>query len=322
MTFRTYEENQIMDKSMQMATVEFARSIKRELQLSFTKFRERQTYSRVLEASRTNETISSLIESSDPTLIARFGATEMSVVEEFENKLPQYKKSTIDGIQRNSGFFPPQKPYLDRFAQFYTASMVGIDMLGIWYVAKEAYCIKNFCPTAYLCNLADIEPYYHSNPWSSRLADKKVLVIHPFAESIKQNYESKRELLFKDTQVLPKFALQVYKSIQSMAGNQTSFKDWFEAYEFMCGGISKLSFDVAIVGCGAYGLPIASFIKKEMRKTAVHMGGATQILFGIKGKRWDDNSFFKDCLYNEHWIRPDENEKFSNYKVAEDGAYW
>ncbi len=316
------EKIKFMDKSMDIAIVQFARSIKRNLQLHLVKFREQQTYSRVLESSRANETIANLIESSDPKLIARFGATEMSVVEEFENKLPQYKKSTVDGIQRNSGFFPPEKSFLDRFAQLYTTSMVGIDILGIWYVAKEAYCIKKFCPTAYLCNLADIEPYYHSNPWSSKLADKNVLVIHPFAESIKQNYETKRELLFKDVQVLPKFHLQVYKSIQSMAGNETHFKDWFEAYEFMCHGISKLTFDIAILGCGAYGLPLASFIQKEIKKTAVHMGGATQILFGIKGKRWDDRPFFRDCLYNEHWIRAGENEKFKNYRIAEDGAYW
>ncbi|MHC5599567.1 MAG: GT-D fold domain-containing protein [Nostoc sp.] len=320
MTFHT-EENQIMDKSMQMATVEFARSIKRELKLGFTKFRERQTYSRVLEASRANETIAKLIDSSNPALIARFGATEMRVVKEFE-QLPQYTKGTMEVAERNSGIFPPQKPLLDRFSQLYTTSMVGIDMLGIWYVDKEAYCIKNFCPNAYLCNLADIEPYYDENPWSSRLADKRVLVVHPFAETMKKNYESKRELLFKDSQVLPKFDLQVYRAVQSLAGNQTPFKDWFEAYKFMCNGIAKLAFDIAIVGCGAYGLPIASFIKKEMGKTAVHMGGATQILFGIKGKRWDDKPFFRDCLYNEHWLRVSEKEKIKNYKIVEDGAYW
>jgi hypothetical protein len=35
----------------------------------------------------------------------------------------------------------------------------------------------------------------------------------------------------------------------------------------------------------------------------VHLGGATQRLFGIRGKRWDERPFFQN-LYNEHWTRP------------------
>jgi hypothetical protein len=322
MASHTDKGNKIMGQSILMSSVQLARSIKRDLQLRLLKLREQKIYSRVLEASRANQTIANMIESREPALVARLGATEMRVVKEFVNKLPQYQQGTIEAIHKNSGFFPPQKDLLDRFAHLYMASMVGVDMLGIWYVEKEAYCIKNCCPKVSLCNLGDIEPYYHSNPWSSRLVDKKVLVIHPFAESIKQNYESKREILFKDEQVLPKFDLQVYKSIQSLAGNEIPFKDWFEAYEFMCDGIDRLIFDVAIIGCGAYGLPLAAFIKKEIGKTAIHMGGATQVLFGIKGQRWDNRPFFRDYLYNEHWIRASETEKFSNYKAVEDGAYW
>ena len=48
--------------------------------------------------------------------------------------------------------------------------------------------------------------------------------------------------------------------------------------------IGKIDFDVALLGCGAYGLPFAASIKR-MGKKAVHLGVATQILFGIKGKR-------------------------------------
>ena len=115
--------------------------------------------------------------------------------------------------------------------------------------------------------------------------------------------------------MLPPFHLQTFRSVQSLAGIQTPFKDWFEAYKFMCEGIAKIDFDVAIVGCGAYGLPIGSFIKGELKKTAIHLGSATQILFGIKGKRWDDIPFFRDHLYNEHWTRPSEDEVIRDYKT-------
>ena len=41
------------------------------------------------------------------------------------------------------------------------------------------------------------------------------------------------------------------------------------------------------------------------------MSGATQLLFGIKGKRWDDHPVISK-LYNPAWVRPDETEGISN----------
>ena len=59
----------------------------------------------------------------------------------------------------------------------------------------------------------------------------------------------------------------------------------------------KTSFDVAIIGCGAYGMPLGAMLK-DAGKTVIHLGGVTQILFGIKGKRWDENKTSE--LYNQY----------------------
>ena len=56
---------------------------------------------------------------------------------------------------------------------------------------------------------------------------------------------------------------------------------------------------------------------------AVHMGGATQILFGITGKRWEnkyDNTVGK--LINEHWVRPMASERPKGAEKVEGGCYW
>jgi hypothetical protein len=51
------------------------------------------------------------------------------------------------------------------------------------------------------------------------------------------------------------------------------------------------------------------------------MGGILQLLFGIKGKRWDNRPDV--CkIYNEHWIRPDEKERVDGYLNVEEGCYW
>ena len=67
------------------------------------------------------------------------------------------------------------------------------------------------------------------------------------------------------------------------------------------------NFDVAILGCGPFGFHLAMEIKR-MGKQAIVMGGATQILFGIKGKRWDDYPPVRR-LYNEFWVRPLDKSK-------------
>ena len=85
--------------------------------------------------------------------------------------------------------------------------------------------------------------------------------------------------------------------------------------------ISKLDFDVAILGCGAYGVPLASYIKNTLSKSAIYVGGGLQILFGIKGKRWDNHEIIQ-TMYNEHWARPSVQETPTDSSSVENGCYW
>ena len=116
------------------------------------------------------------------------------------------------------------------------------------------------------------------------MAGRKVLVVHPFADTIRSQY-ARREKIFENPDMLPQFDLQVYRSVSSFSGIKTNFKDWFEALDKMKSDIAKLDFEVALIGCGAYGFSLAAFIKRDLGRTAIHLGGVTQILFGIKASR-------------------------------------
>ena len=85
----------------------------------------------------------------------------------------------------------------------------------------------------------------------------------------------------------------------------------------------KIDFDVAIVGCGAYGMPLCAKLK-QAGKQAIQLAGATQILFGIRGRRWDEVPHFQYIrdFYNEAWAYPGDQEKPKGYKTVEDGCYW
>ena len=150
---------------------------------------------------------------------------------------------------------------------------------------------------------------------------KKILVIHPFIETIRSQYDTRRKELFRDPAVLPDFTLSLLKSPQTIAGNTDGYSCWMDAYNDMCNKINAFDFDIAIIGAGAYGLPLGSYIKRK-GKSVLHLGGATQLLFGIKGKRWETEYDFASRIFNEYWIYPSENEKPDNFNKVENGCYW
>ena len=90
-------------------------------------------------------------------------------------------------------------------------------------------------------------------------------------------------------------------------------------YNYYKKEISILEFDIAIVGCGTWGMTVGDLIKKNGR-TAIHLGGATQLLFGVMGKRWAEWPNYKE-LINENWIVENENVP-EVAKQIEGGCYW
>ncbi len=128
-----------------------------------------------------------------------------------------------------------------------------------------------------------------------------MLVIHPFENTIRKQYE-KKDLLFENPDVLPDFKLLTLKAVQSIGNKSNGFGDWFEALDFMYDEALKRDFDVAILGCGAYGLPLAARLK-QAGKQVIHLGGSVQILFGIKRNRWDTIRARTICIMSTGAVR-------------------
>ncbi len=219
----------------------------------------------------------------------------------------------------NAGFFPATDDFLDSFCQNYIRAASEIDVLGVWRNQFEQVVANEVCPTARLVPLRALEPYFHPDPWSRALAGKIVLVVHPFADSILENYRRNRPRIFADQSVLPPFDLRLIRAVQSIAGQRTAYLTWFQALDDMMSRMDAHQFDVCIVGAGAYGLPLAAHAKRA-GKVAIHLGGATQILFGVRGRRWDTDDV--SHFYNQWWVRPTSGETPSGARSVEDGCYW
>ncbi len=262
------------------------------------------------------------LEQRSPCMIARFGATEIKAV-----VLPLLPRP-LQGLLRNrfaerlrlySGVFPSGEATLRRFATLMEEDTRELDILGSWR-AEEAL-LRPQLQNVELVPLPSLEPYFSAVPWSAALEGMKVLVVHPFTKTIESQYRNHRRQLFQDERILPQFkSLVLLQAVQSIAGTPTQFKDWFGALDWMKEQINTLDFDVALIGCGAYGFPLAAHVKR-LGKIGIHLGGATQLLFGIRGKRWDDNKKLARHV-NEYWVRPSADETPPQARIVENACYW
>ena len=277
--------------------------------------------------------------SPEPCMFSRFGAVEIGCVVNYlgiyhqKRKIIKYIKGeafpwwweeeTMYPMRNNAGFFSATPELLKRFSEMMIEDMPLIDILASWRFEEE-YFSKEL-QNAYKIDFEPYNPFWSDVPWTAALENKKVLVVHPFAETIQKQY-LRKELIHKDPRVLPTFDLQTIKAIQTI-GNQGDgrFETWFDALEFMKNEIDKMDYDVCLLGCGAYGMPLAAHVKRSGKK-AVHLGGSLQLLFGIRGARWENSNYNATYNYsklmNEFWVKPSATETPSKAQQVEEGCYW
>jgi len=294
----------------------------------------------VIFAQEASDIIGRRIMLKTPTLVTRFGTSENNTILNFlETNLHHSKKiidrlyAKVNGLRtewdpnvikllcNNAGVFPNDIKIMEKYAHASLDLLPEIDLLIFWgYVLGESYLRNKYAPNANLINQKALEPYLLKKPWSRFLKGLKVLVVHPFADTIQKQY-LKREEIFNNPDILPEFDLKTIRAVQSLGGNHSGFENWFVALDSMKNNIRNTEFDVCIIGAGAYGMHLSAYVKK-LGKIAIHMGGSTQLLFGIKGDRWDKYVPEVSKLYNSSWVRPSDDEKPLIYSAIENGCYW
>lgn len=285
-----------------------------------------------------------VLTANEPCMIARFGSTELTCLANYvgvHQQKEQYFKyfrgksnpwwwesNIINQMQNWSGFFPARVDSIEQFCKLMLDDIPQVDVLGSWLPIEQLFEKEIVAKKVHLRLL---EPFWSDCPWTKALVGKKVLVVHPFADTIEHQYTN-RLFLFGNKDVLPNFkSLSVIKAVQTLGEGDTRFKDWFEALEYMKSEIDKIDYDVCLIGCGAYGFHLAAHVKRQGKK-GVHLGGALQLLFGIIGKRWEDPNYgvkewnipkgYYTNLINEHWVRPGVNDRPKNAEKVEGACYW
>lgn len=264
--------------------------------------------------------ISNLINSNNPFSITRIGLGGESIVTAFTLHNMDINKDYLNWFYINAGFYGTDNYKI--YSELYKEACDTSDLHA--YIGDNMFLdIENFLvPENKTCiSLSSIESFRFPQDynWFDKLSNKKVLIISPFYNSITHQLE-RIDKVWSNGFIKNADNIKVYKSYQTIGGIGPH-KDWYESFDIMCDDISKIDFDVALLGCGSYGLPLVNFIKNKLNKSAIYVGGGLQLYFGILGKRWEQDVFIKDNI-NEYWIRPFPEDTPTYSHLVEGGCYW
>jgi hypothetical protein len=280
--------------------------------------------------------ITEKIAGSHPVLFGRLGGVEASCLGIYKDLKAGYLrpiryvqakllyKKRLAQLCNNAGVYPASKESFDFFCNEHFLALRDLDIFSVWG-KPAAWIEENFItnPSILLVSGDASYPWFESRDglsklgWANGFAGKKVLVISPFIKSIKEQVP-KLSKIFESLQI-PEIDF-VFTAAPLTQGGLTDGKSYKIHLNNLKAEMDNLDFDVALVSAGAYSLPLAAHAKR-LGKIGIHGGGATQIFFGITGKRYDSYSQVAKFI-NNYWKRPYESERPANWQLIEEGCYW
>ena len=220
----------------------------------------------------------------------------------------------------NAGIYCENKQSLVAWCNQYIEAIRDLDYILQWCPEQgDEAVIKGIkAKGTILTDFNQIEPFtLGTDGWHYNLADKRVLCISPLHDTITQQAAKYGDIWPGAT--IGSVIVRGIGYSEALTGLPPV--DWQSKMERLKEEVSKLEFDFAVVGCGGYSLEICRFIK-SMGKSAIHLGGGTQLLFGIRGKRWDECFASEKWYGNDAWVRPLPHEIPVKNNIVENGCYW
>jgi len=284
----------------------------------------------MLNLIESNNIIIQLIQSNKPFYISRLGDLESIIsIQYLINKKVNTDLLKINNSLYNAGIYSKNDlSKIELYCKLYNQSVIESNYLASF----ENLCVENqnFYKNNFNVNQIhsrSLEPFYVLDkniiPYTYYLKNKKILIIHPFVDSFKKQLNNDFQI-FKDKRLFNENQQFVfYKSYQTIAGNHIH-NDWYETFTLMCEDIKNIDFDIALLGCGGYGLPLCHYIKTELNKSAIYIGGGLQLLFGVFGNRWQNNEFWIKTIKENNckFIKPSNDEVCKNSNQIENNCYW
>lgn len=249
----------------------------------------------------------------------KIGGNELQLLFLYKNGINPWGSQFLFECEHVAGLSPCSRDNIEWFSTYILENISNIDLIATWNKVIPSFEQEILSANEYKCRLQDLEPYFHNHPWVNKIENKVVLIVSPFAKSIESNFKKINNIW--GNKLSFNFSI---KTINYPAAipllEEAPYTDCREIYYRFLEEIKQINFDIAIFGTGFTGLMFANEAK-NMGKIGIHLGGATQILFGVRGKRWDKMPEFLN-FFNENWTYPLKEETPLNVGVVEGGCYW
>jgi hypothetical protein len=167
-----------------------------------------EVYPNVASSSAGNALIAQKLSSGAPFIAARLGTNEICLLAtngsfRARGVMP---RCSGGGFHGTSGIYPETPAMLDQFLSTYSAAVRSLgpaDLLACFRdrAKKELPLFARLAPRTPIMEAAALAPFFFDRPWSRFLANRTVIIVHPFAETIACQLR-RRSLLFWDQEVL------------------------------------------------------------------------------------------------------------------------
>jgi len=269
----------------------------------------------------------------EPFFLARIGGCDFEAAAALlHNRRAFAEESTflaqLDYISQLVGYFDFDHDYynfidfLDNQTSYYHRAdalfYAGLNLLTKFrhnvFAPRDMPLIKYVCVGKRLINYTFVEevmPFLDAfRLWGQ---DKRVLIISPLSESLHYQNARRNELIVGYE--YPDFELLTYTSPLTWATMQdtrdslgVSKNNWHEECRRMVEEIGRIDFDVALLSCGAYAMRLGDFIRHDMGRKAVYVGGMLNVFFNIYGERYD-TAFYSGFMRSDTMIEALENSR-------------
>jgi hypothetical protein len=293
-------------------------------------------------AKSIQECIRTAIQTQKPFFIGRNGSTELQLLYYYITHRANMKESYPEGLRHAihiySGIFPGDNASLDEWCKTYFESLGELDGTAAgWYeplFSVELALLHKFTrPECFQTPLRSLEPYYSSSNlwWTKELRGQAICVVSSFTDTIQHQMDSGASALiwrgeraglldiegatwsYVKCGYAPNVAL-------GRGGWPPEIKSWKDAVDKLERDIVATGSTVALIGCGALGVILGARLKRR-GISAIILGGAIQVLFGIKGKRWQTHDVISK-FWNPFWVWPAASEVPGAATFVEGGCYW
>ena len=262
------------------------------------------------------------LETDEGALIGRNGTIELE-------QMIFYDPYKVSVLERNAGIFP--KTAIPVWRIMSIDATVDADVLCTgWCLAlkdAEQNALEEWNSKGVKIPLRSLEPYYVSSEerWTKFLKGQTVSVVSCFTNTMQSQLPNLSKLF--PSEVFPSDITWKWVQTGHPPGVAYGINEWpseitdsIEAIDWIVSKVVEQGSRFALIGCGGIGMLVAHRLK-ERGVIAIVLGGAIQVLFGIKGLRWKYHSVISK-FWNEHWVSPSEAETPRGSLSIEGGCYW